>query len=250
LAAIQADATTILTARGLKPTAWQAAILRNRCLIRETLLCCSRQSGKSEVASALALATALDPDAAPADVLLLAKAENQARELFRRVLAQFDAVGRPLAVASETTSVLEFTNGSRILVRPGNENSRSFSAKLLVLDEAAAIPDSVYHASLPTTSAVKGSVIALSSAGYQAGWYWRAWSEGIGWHKIRVTADEVPWFTAEELARYRSTMTEAAFQREFYCVFSGLTDSPVFDSADIDRAIAAGRDLKPLCLEV
>src|SRR6516225_2406884 len=77
---LREDPTRVLSLVGLKPDLWQADVLRTgqtRILIN-----CSRQSGKSTVAAGMSILTALlEP---PALSLLLAPAQRQSEELFRK----------------------------------------------------------------------------------------------------------------------------------------------------------------------
>ena len=65
-------------------------------------------------------------------ILLLAKAQRQAYELFRKVLGAYNALGRPLASVQDAQSLskLELANGSRIIGLPGKEeNVRYFAVE-------------------------------------------------------------------------------------------------------------------------
>src|SRR5438128_2279502 len=74
-----ADPARLLADTGMEPDPWQAALLRS--FAGRVLLLCSRQSGKSTTAAALALRTALlEPDSL---VLLLSPTLRQSGELFR-----------------------------------------------------------------------------------------------------------------------------------------------------------------------
>src|SRR5262249_51908498 len=95
--------------------------------------------------------------------LLLFKAQRQAYELFRKVLDAYNALGRPLASVQDAQSLskLELANGSRIIRLPGKEeNLRSLSGvNLLLLDEAARVPDELYFSVRPKLSVSKERLI-------------------------------------------------------------------------------------------
>src|SRR5947209_14995540 len=79
LALLRDDPAQMMEAAGMAPDPWQAQVLR--CASRRILLLCSRQSGKSTTAAALALRTALlRPHAL---VLILSRALRQSGEFFR-----------------------------------------------------------------------------------------------------------------------------------------------------------------------
>src|SRR5438094_956891 len=71
---------------GMTPDSWQTALLCSSS--RRLLVLCCRQAGKSEVAAALALHTALLQ--AGALVLLLSPSERQSGELAAKVFHLFD----------------------------------------------------------------------------------------------------------------------------------------------------------------
>src|SRR5262249_41355517 len=73
------DHAELFEACGMVADEWQKKLLRSHS--RRLALCCSRQSGKSTVVSALALATALYTDGSL--VLLLSPTARQSSELLR-----------------------------------------------------------------------------------------------------------------------------------------------------------------------
>ena len=167
------DPTRILAAQGLTPDPWQRELLYSSN--RNILLNCCRGAGKSRTTSALALHTALFTPKAL--VLLISRSQRQAGELFRYVKQGFSAIGRPIHAIKETETQLELANGSRIVCLPGKEETiRSFQGvHLLVLDEAARIPDDLLASVSPMTGVSKGRTIALSTPFGQRGWLWKEW---------------------------------------------------------------------------
>src|SRR4051794_8293529 len=115
LLALVLDPSHLLAAQGLTPDPWQRDLL----LAPDPylLLNCSRQSGKSTTVAALALHQLV---AVPgALVLLVAPSERQSRELFRKVLAGYRAIGQPVPAAVANQGTLELKNGSRLVALPG-----------------------------------------------------------------------------------------------------------------------------------
>src|SRR5437867_1138275 len=87
--AMALDPCLLFEARGFTPDPWQSQVLRSPA--RKILLNRCRQGGKSTTVAALALHTALfKPNAL---VLLLACAQRQASEHFRKVLESYNALG-------------------------------------------------------------------------------------------------------------------------------------------------------------
>src|SRR5215472_15033414 len=93
----------ILQRAGMTPDRWQTEVLRTRKT--QILLLCSRQVGKTLVAAALALRTALLE--APALVLVLTPSERQSSEFVRRIKELHEALRQPLNVAGRVQSLHE-----------------------------------------------------------------------------------------------------------------------------------------------
>src|SRR5438874_785567 len=107
-----ADPGGLMARAGTPPYPWQAGVLLSPA--RRLLLLCSRQSGKSLVAAALALLTALlQPGSL---TLLLSPTLRQSGELFRdNVLRLYAAVSALMPSTQETALQLTLANGSRII---------------------------------------------------------------------------------------------------------------------------------------
>jgi hypothetical protein len=219
--ALVLDPVRILTAQGMTPDPWQCQVLRSAR--RQLLLCCARGAGKSRVTSALALHTALFRPGSL--VLLLSRAQRQALELYRYVLQGCAALGWPLRAVRCTRSELELANGSRVLALPGREETiRGYQGvNLLVLDEAARIPDVLYKAVSPMTATVGGRTVLLSTPFGQRGFFWRAWASESGlWEKIKVTWRDCPRLSAAFLAEERQRFGDAWVAQEYECEFTAL----------------------------
>lgn len=134
-------------ALSLEPDPWQARLLRSTA--PRVLLNCSRQSGKSTTTGVLAMHTAVY---APGSlVLLIAPSIRQSSELFRKALDVYHGLGHPIPTTAESALRLELMNGSRIVALPGKEGTiRGYSGtRLLLIDEAARVPDELYYSVLP-----------------------------------------------------------------------------------------------------
>jgi hypothetical protein len=202
------------------------------------MLLCSRQSGKSTVAAAIGLKTALLKPAAL--VLLLSPTLRQSGELFRKVADLYGALGRPVPTLNPKDNALklELANGSRVVSLPGTEATvRGFSGvDLLVIDEAARVADPLYYAVRPMLAVSGGALIALSTPYAKQGWFHDAWTRGDGWRRVRVTAAECPRISAAFLAEERAALGPRWFAMEYLCEFGDLVDA-VFSSADVARAL-------------
>ena len=164
----------------------------------------------------------------PALVLLLSPTLRQSGELFRaHVLNQYRALCRPVAVTQESALSLQLANGSRIISLPGEEGSvRSFSSvRLLVIDEAARVPDSLYLSVRPMLAVSHGSLVCLSTPFGQRGFFHDAWHSSERWTRVRIRATDCPRITPEFLAEERQSMGEKWFNQEYMTVFEDMIGS-------------------------
>src|SRR5688572_9521956 len=101
--ALALDPAALARAADLEPDPWQAEVRRSPA--SRLLLNCCRQSWKSTTTAALAVHTALyEPGAL---VLLLSPSLRQSGELFKKCLARYRVLGRPVPAAAETALTLE-----------------------------------------------------------------------------------------------------------------------------------------------
>ena len=233
--ALALDPARLLCARGLTPDPWQRELLL--APDRQVLLNCSRQSGKSTIVAALALHVLLFTPKAL--VLLLSPSLRQSGEIFRKVIDGYDALGRLLSALRRTALQLELTNGSRVVSLPGREHTlRSFSGvNLLVLDEAARIPDILYRSVRPMLAETRGRLVALSTPFGQRGWFYDEWQGGGPWKKVRITWRDCPRITADFISEERRALGDAWVRQEYECEFTAL-EGLVYP--DLELALVTG----------
>jgi hypothetical protein len=218
LLALALDPARILRAQGLEPDPWQRDLLLSGD--RQLLLNCSRQSGKSTVVAALALHTALFRPAAL--VLLLSPSLRQSGEIYRKVLDGYHALGQPLPAVHETHAGLELANSARILCLPGREQTiRSFGGvNLLVLDEAARIPDALYRSVRPMLAVSRGRLVALSTPFGQRGWFYQEWTGNGPWKKVHITWRDCPRISPAFIAEEMRALGPAWVDQEYNALFT------------------------------
>jgi hypothetical protein len=228
----------------MTPDPWQAATLRSSA--DRLLLLCSRQCGKSLTAAALAVQTAfLQPGSL---TLLLSPTERQSGELFRdKVKRIYNGLGRPVATATETALTLTLANGSRIVSLPGEEGTiRGYSGvALLVIDEAARVPDPLYFAVRPMLAVSRGRLAALSTPFGRRGWFYEEWHSARAWERVKIAADQCPRIAPEFLAEEREALGAHWYAQEYELEFRDVIDS-LFRQEDIDAALSC--DVAPLAL--
>ncbi len=200
------------------------------------MLAC-RQGGKSTASAALALREALLTPRSL--VLLLSPTQRQSGELFRdKLLRLYDALDRPVPAARETALTLELANGSRVISLPENESGiRGFSGvRLLVIDEASRVSDSLYRAVRPMLAVSRGRLIALSTPFGKRGFFFEEWHGRNKWERVRITADQCPRIPRDFLRDEEAALGERWHRQEYYCSFEDTIDS-VFSYEDIRDAL-------------
>ena len=238
------DPTQIMIRAGVQPDSWQESVLRSQSL--RQLLLCARQSGKSMVAAALALRVALLE--APALVLLLSPTLRQSSELFGdKVLRLYNALDRPVRALQRSALAMSLANGSRIISLPGDEkNVRGYSGvSLLVVDEAARVPDPLYLAIRPMLAVSQGRIVCLSTPFAKRGWFFEAWTGPESWERFRVTAQECPRISPEFLAEEQRALGPRWFAQEYLCSFEDSVGQ-VFSPTDIAAALS---DIEVLAID-
>jgi hypothetical protein len=217
----------------LHPDPWQAKVLRSAA--PRMLLNCSRQSGKSTVTGVLATHTALyDPGSL---ILLLSPSLRQSQELFKKCLQVYRAADRPVPPETESALRLELENGSRIVSLPGTDSSiRGFSGvRLIVVDEAARVPDDLYYSVRPMLAVSGGRLVALSTPFGTRGWWYEAWRGSEPWERYEVPATECPRIPVAFLEEEQRNIGEWWFRQEYGCEFLEAI-SQAFRREDIEQA--------------
>lgn len=232
------DPVALAVGAGMVCDPWQADVLRTDH--PRVLLNCSRQSGKSTTCATKAVHVAVyEPGSL---ILLLSPSQRQSGELFRKVQAVYRLLGRPVPADGESATTLTLENGSRIVSLPGTEGTiRAYSAvRLLLIDEAARVPDETVAAVRPMLAVSGGQLVALSTPYGRRGWWYDAWeSGGPSWMRVRIPASECPRISPQFLAEERAALGSWFFAQEYECEFAE-TDAQLF-TEDALRAMFDAR---------
>ena len=227
---------------GLEPDPWQIEVLASDH--PRKILCCGRQTGKSTVGAVLAVHKALTRPGST--VLVVAPGERQAKLLFSKALSLYRQAGYPLPAHSERRTGLELSNGSVIEALPAVERTtRGYSVDLLVVDEAAAVPDMDYHGILPALIATQGEQVLLSTPRGRRGFFHQMWHGAEYWQRMMVRSDEVGRIREENLAVFKTAMPEQFFRQEFFCEWLDIEGS-LFVHDDIEAALVAGESVETI----
>lgn len=227
------DPVALMQDAGLDPDPWQSKLLRSD---RDRhLLLCSRQSGKSTTCAALALHQAFYD---PGLILLIAPAQRQSVELFRKLTELLHLLDDTPRVVQESALKLELGNGSRIVALPGTEATiRGYSAaKTIIIDEASRVEDDLFAAVRPILATSQGKLIALTTPYGKRGWFYEQWDSGKGWNKTKIVAHDCPRIGSQWLEEEAALIGEWQFRQEYLCQFVD-TEEQFFASAVIEAAM-------------
>ena len=221
---------------GMTPDEWQRELLTN--FPSESMLLCSRQSGKSTVSATLALHQAVFSSGSL--VIIVSKGSRQAEELLRKIKIGLAFVRSNLDIVKENQSEIEFSNESRILSLPGKEETiRGYSATaLIIIDEASRVEEALYNSVRPMLATSGGKMLVLTTPWGKQGWFHKAWIDDDDWFKIMITADDCPRITDAFIAKERKRMGEWWVKQEYFCEFVD-NDLQMFSYDDIIKCITS-----------
>ena len=189
---------------------------------RRLILCCSRQWGKSTITALKAVHHALfHPNSL---VITAAPTLRQSGEWLRKVAQFLLRLGIPFHGDGLNPSSLVLPNASRLVALPGDASTtRGFSAvSLLIFDEAAFVPDTLFHALSPMLATTQGALWLLSTPNSESGFFFETWyAQPAHWHRYTIPASACPRIPHDFLEEQRQALGDQAFRREYNCEFLG-----------------------------
>ena len=124
-----------------------------------------------------------------------------------------------------TNEELRLTNFSRVVSLPCREETiRGYPrVSLLVIDEAARVPDDLYRAVMPMLAVSNGRMICLSTPYGRRGYFYEAWGAAVTTGRASKclpsgSAGSAPIFWRGE----RRTLGESWYRQEYECSFEAL----------------------------
>lgn len=228
---------------GLQLDAWQKGILDGDSK-RHSILG-ARQCGKSTAVAGLAVHRMLTR--ADYQVVVIAASNRQSTLLVDKCKWILRKLGfQKLRSDGSTPHSVRLPNGSTIVALPCTPRTiRGFTANLLILDEAAYVPDVVYAASRPMLAATNGDLVLMSTADEPQGFFWEIMTRerGANWTRTTILAGEVSRFSKAFLEEERCELGEDKYRREYECEF-GDGENGVFLRKVAERALKD--DVPPL----
>jgi hypothetical protein len=216
---------------GFQPDEAQARVLESAPLYRQIGLNCSRQWGKSTVAAVLAVHRLVMERGAT--VLVVGPSGRQSGETLGKVRSYLGTMGVKTRGDGVNRSSMMLPNRSRIVGLPAREETvRGFSSvSMLIVDEAARVPDEVYLALRPSLAVANGDVVLLSTPRGKRGFFYREMTEGADGDSPSTTpAGPGTWLRhtgqvtecariPEEFLEKERARGEAYFRQEYLCEF-------------------------------
>ena len=223
-----------------EPDEKQKKILRSAS--KRLILNCCRQFGKSTLGAILALHRAVYFPRSL--ILLLSPSLRQSQELFRKVSQMVRVTKTMPKLVEDSKLFLALANKSRIISLPGREGTvRGYSeASLIIIDEAAQVEDELYMAIRPTLAVSGGTLVLLSTPRGKRGHFFHVWTEGTGWEKHQVVAEQCSRIPKEFLEEEKRALGELWFSQEYEGAFVEL-EGMLFNLEDILSAFS--RDVSP-----
>jgi hypothetical protein len=205
-----------------------------------------RQAGKT-TAAGVAVSHTLKYEKQGSTSLVLAPTQRQSGEVIRRIRQFLLKAGSKLE--TDNAFSLQVEGGSRVVALPGQDDAaiRGLTVDgVLVVDEAARVPDALWQAALPMVlrHVKTARVMLVSTAWAKDGFFFRTWSEGDprDWIKIEARIDECTHLTPADIERERRSMPASVFAREYMNQFDSL-ETRFFNPDSI--AAAFGETLAP-----
>jgi hypothetical protein len=213
-------ARATMRALGMEPDPWQLHVLTSAH--KRLLLNCCRQAGKSTTVALLSVLETVGR--AGTKVLIVAPSLRQSRLLFKTASSFLQRIGQR-SLKRHTLHELNLVNLSQIICLPCKEETiRGYAdVHLMIIDEAARVPEDIFKAVTPVLAVSDGRLICLSTPYGRRGFFYHAWAKGgADWQRIEVPVQQVPRIGAEYLDRARREMGESWFRQEFCCSFEAL----------------------------
>ena len=192
---------------------WQIEFYK--CDAHRITVVCGRQCGKTAAASILISEEAIKKP--NSYVMIGAFVIEQAEHLFWKIKDYMFTKHNNLIVGRPTLHFMELKNGSKIICKAVGDTGagmRGPTVTLLVLDEAALIPDRAWIAIEPVISVSKGRVILLSTGQCKKGFFYKSTLDK-DIKQFKVSARKCPRHTKTFLDKKEIDLSPVAFAQEY-----------------------------------
>ena len=200
---------------------WQQEVLEHTGNIT---LRSGRQVGKSEVISEKGARFAIENPGTT--TLVIAASQRQSGLIFEKIRSNIDRREEhdkvKLYKEPPTLTRIMLTNGSRIYSLPAGRTGyfiRGFTIDLLIADEAAYIPETVWNAVIPMIAVSRkargmGFIILLSTPFGKGGYFYNSFTDK-DFRAFHVSSEQCIRIPADFLRKERERMTKAEYKQEY-----------------------------------
>ena len=198
---------------------WQQEVLDTKGNI---CLRSGRQVGKSTVIGIKAAQYALDNTKKL--VMLISKTERQAGLLFSKIMTSIHEIDKTQVKKGKdrpTKHKISLKNGSVIHCLPAGDTGygiMGFTIDLLIADEAAFIPEEVWHSIIPAMAITRGDIWLLSTPFIKEGYYFNCF-EDPNFTAFHTSAEDCPRRDEAFLAHKKKTLTKAQYAQMYQGLF-------------------------------
>ncbi len=200
----------------------------------DSLIVWSRQTGKTETASATVSHFALHVDETltvltsatqrQAGIITgriqadLRKATGEAKEWQRGKeyeIEEMDIFGNVRIVRISVMS-MSLSNGSNIVaIPPSPDSARGYAHNLVVIDEAARTKDALWHAISPMRAARRVRLIAMTTASAMEGWFYDLWMNDPDVWRSEYLAAQCPRINKDFLLKEQRRLPDFIYRAEY-----------------------------------
>ena len=227
---------------GFRAFPYQAELLR--CQSKRIVACWARQTGKTTAIAVKVIHFAFT--GANTTTLIVSRGLRQSMIMFG-VIERF-IIAHPVlrrSVVKSTRTSIQLKNGSQIIALPCGPDGaslRGYTAHLVVMDEAAFMPEDVIASVIfPMLATTNGSAIMLSTPWGRDHIFYRGFKNPNYWSQ-HVRAEECPSISKEFLEEQRLDIGDLRYRMEYEAEF--VEDENSFFSQDLIRECV--EDFEPI----
>lgn len=178
-----------------------------------------RQVGKSVLAVCLMIKYCLSSKCIS---VCVEPTQAQSRRVYKQVCDFLEGSGA-IVGANATLLTIQFANGSELLFKSAEQRDalRGFTVSgILVIDEAAFIPNDIFEILYATTDAYSSPILVISTPLFCSGEFYELYMRGIN-GDARVMSfnwslyDTSKYLSADKLEYYRNTVSPLKFRSEY-----------------------------------
>jgi len=229
---------------GGPPDDWQRRLMNSTSDI--IMVLASRRIGKSTTIGVMAGQELSKPEH---QVIILSKTLAQSQLLFAKIAYTWEKMALPIETKRRTMTEMHLKNGSSVVCVPAGqdgEQARGYGVKngLLLVDEAAFIPDAVYGSTL-SSAGNNAKTILITTPGGKSGKAYEMWSDREMYpevERIRACSLDLPRM-AKLVERQRKVLSKFEFDVEHGLNWMGRGQQ-FFDSVAIAAAFTETPELR------